>query len=542
MSFLFRPRVYLVIIFFMQLAFWSYVTFRPVWIAPAGTKFALPQDQTLYVSFIRQAKAGTWCPVDTHTTRPQPETCSDVHLYFTVLGKIAAVFNLDPVFTYMAGQIVGGLVLTLAAFIFFSRFLEKTSLLIAMTAFAFFQIGPIFPFSLSPLSLVSPFPIAPMASSQLTLMRIFGLPHHTVGEALGIMVLVLMIDSYQHKMTILRAAGISVGTILAVLLLAPFVITLTITAVVSFFLWTVFTGTLKKAIPAFTFFEMSFVAIAAYLQLKVSQSGGSVLAGEEKTWWPMSQTYSSYTSSLLLFFPFIVISIVLLFLMRKQLSHRLRMITVIGVGWVALPYLVIPVTAFPWFPIAHFRVVDGYQYVPAALLVGIGFFLLKKLVSHKRILTILPYALFAVIMIISSLLSYHYYSFILAAQNVPYTNVDLPNGFWDAVKFFQTTGKNSNVMVLEYNGQLLADYAPIRTFLGRTAGFADWPERKGLAGWFFEGTRSDQTARDILTMENIDYVYVGDDELRVIQSNPLYPNVLTPVFQRDRATIYQFKK
>lgn len=537
----FQPRIFLLIIFIVHVSIWSYVTFRPFKIQPPGTTYAMPREQTSYVSYIRQAKNGAWCLIDNRTTKDTP--CVYAYLYFVALGKLAAVFSIDPVSMYMVSQVLGGTTLFVATYVFISFLFPKKFRSFVLFFIFLVQVGPLLSTYLLEHFYLPPYAVIPVESSQLLFFRQFGLPHHTMGEAIGLLVLTVLLSSYTKNTTIKSALAIAVGTIAGVNILAPYFVTIVMAIFPAILAYAVSTRTVKKLLLPASIYVISFTIATLVLrsQLGLGPPWNTVYQ-IEKTWWTIPDLLVRYITSVYLYLPFILLALFTMpFFWRKTTEH-LRLALTMGIGWLCIPVIIMPFTSLPQFPIASFRLIDGYQYVPAGILAAIGIMGVTTIVKNKYLGRMIIIVLISTVGWFSYDLTHNYMGGILNEQTNTWINVYPANPFWHAVEFFHTVPKNSGVLASEHYGQLLADYAPIRSFIGKTPGFPDILERRGLMGWFFEGTRTDQTARDILNLGHIDYVYWGDDEKRYFKSGTLYPNLLTPVFEEQGVIIYKVKQ
>jgi len=459
------------------------------------------------------------------------------------LGKVAALFRLDPVNMYIVAQVVGGAAFFIATYIFISFLFPKKFQSIAFFFAFLIQVGSLLSDYLLARYLIPPYATIPLESSQLTIFRQFGLPHHTMGEAIGLLTLTALLSSFTNKMTIPKAGAIIIGSFIGVNVLTPYFITLILALLPSILLYAFSTKTVKKLIIPAGIFVISCAVAAVLLRTQLSLGPPwSTVYQVEKTWWTVPDLLTRYITSLYLYIPYILLAIITLPFIWKKTTEHIRLAFMVGIGWLFIPVIIMPITSLPIVPVASFRLIDGYQYVPAAILATCGIIGIHLIIKRPIIKVIIISVLLAMGGFVSYHLTSSYLGGILDEQYHIWSNVYPSNSFWEAVQFFHTVPKGSRVLATEHTGQLLADYAPIRSFVGKTPGFSDFLERRGIMGWFLQGIRTDEVARGILTREHIDYVYFGEDERRICLTDSLYPNVLIPVFTRPGVIVYAVKK
>jgi len=141
----------------------------------------------------------------------------------------------------------------------------------------------------------------------------------------------------------------------------------------------------------------------------------------------------------------------------------------------------------------------------------------------------------------STMLTYIYTAQIIKDQRFFWNNVYLDNSHWRAFSFLRTVPKWSGIMVMNHFGEIIPEFASVKTFLGSTPGFSDWEERFHIATSFYSGLLTDDQARTTLQKEHISFVYYSDEERYYNISGTLYPNILTPIFDEGIVMIYKVK-
>src|SRR3989338_9120236 len=121
---LLQPLTLTLILFLIQLGLLIYPPPRPYRIAPPGYTYNAIGINFYYPSMIRQAKDGAWGIMDTHSTTQN--TTIYAQLFFVALGKIAAVFSIDPITMYQIARITGGLAVFVATYVLIITALPKS--------------------------------------------------------------------------------------------------------------------------------------------------------------------------------------------------------------------------------------------------------------------------------------------------------------------------------------------------------------------------------------------------------------------------------
>lgn len=509
----------LVTVFCVYLGVWIYVTTNPFRVAPPTYTYTILGKNFFYPSMILQGRDGAWSVIDTHTTRPMQPVF--IHTYFILLGKIAKIFAIDPVTMYQLVRVVSGVVFFAAVLRLIMLLVPKGYRLFTLLFALGVETGPLTRWQ-------------PSFDNQVTYERFFGLPHHVTGEALGLLLLGELVLAVRHPSSE-RMWRIALLTLATTLTLPPYVPLLGLTVMAVWFIWAIQKGEVKTLMPSFFLVGSITLAVTIFMQMEFARGlPWTVSAVAEKSWWDTKTLLTQYSSSLLLFMPFIGILWWFAVTGWKKLSQEIRWLTLTMSAWVVFPFFLIPIAKTSWFPIANFRLVDATQYVPAGILAGLGLGLV-----HKPVRAILA----VVLLIGSSWLTTIYTKQTLERQSILWSNVYPLTSTWEAVTSLQRyVEKGSGVMVREYFGEILPAFANIRVFIGGPHGWPDWPERQAISMQFFSGRMSDPDALSLLRRENISYVFYGPDEKAVNQTGSLYPTILTPVYSTDSVTVYRVQK
>lgn len=526
------------ILLLLHLAIFLLVTFNPYRITPSDRSPVILRGHLVYTSLIRQAKEDAWSVQIAHTTRESPHVYA--HLFFVFLGKVAAILNIDPPVMYMMARVGAAILLTWATCFFALTVLPAATRTLAVLFVLGLETGP----NLLTLAkgLLNIEPSIFSYYSQVISLRHFGLPHHTTGEAIGILFLTFFYLVYQ-KSTTTRIIAVALTALLGVTILPPYMLVLFMTVLP---IWGIH-AILNHKVKEYALGLMASVPIVAGMALFMKIEFAKGIPWKdfnlvEKTWVTNTDAFMSFISSLLLFYPGIILLFSFLIFHRKSISKNLFLTIILMTSMTIMPLLLLPFTSFAWFPLANFRIMDGYTYFPAGILAALGFSsLFSFITSQKKKLLLLSLAL-GTLGTLSTLLTFVYTRQTLEEQKSIWTNVYLLKDEWKAIYFLNTLPKYSGVMVLNYFGEIIPEYAHVRSFIGSTPAYPDWDERHALGVSFYTGKLTDTEAKKLLKDNNIDYVFQGSDEKSYLQVNTFYPNLLTPIFSSPGAMVYKINR
>ncbi len=536
LHFLIKPVVLLHLILLIQWGIFLGITLQPYTISVPGHTYVMLRGHLTYTSLIRQSRDGAWKTITTHTTRPTPELY--VHTFFIFLGKLAAIFHVDPPMMYMASRMAAAVILFWSTYFFVTVLLPPAIHSIALFFILALEPGPILatlgwnPQLWRP-SIFSYYP-------QIVSLRHFGLPHHTLGEALGLLSLTLLFLTIK-KPSVSRFIWLAIVTILGVNVLPPYFIIISICVLIPWCLWALAHKSVLKTIAPMAVTVGVIGIVSLFLKQQMSQGyPAKDFNIDEKRWVTNTDVLLSYVSTLLLYIPFVAILWGKLVFVWKKLDSHTKFLIYIASAWVLIPPIFIPFTGYSWFPLANFRLMDGYSYAPAGILAALGCSFILTIFKRKAVgQSILGFLLTAT-MIATGFLSWHYTTIIFTEQSYTWTNVYIANDHYKAFKFLESVPNMSGVMISNHFGEIAPEYAPIRAYIGSTPGFVDWDERFWLMGKFYSQSFTTSEAKEFLKREDITYVYYGDTEQSINTSGrPLYPELLTPVFVTPVVTIYK---
>jgi hypothetical protein len=531
---MFNPKVFLHLILCIQLSLFLWTTIHPYTINVPNRTYLLTRGHSHYSSFIRQAKDGAWSLISTHTTRPTPRVYA--HLFFVFLGKIAAIGNIDPPMMYMISRVAAGIILFWCTFRLITIMLPKSLHNLAILFTLAVEPGPLLTaLTWNPSSwTASIFSYYP----QVVAYRHFGLPHHTMGEAVGLLLLGSLI-LYFRKPTSKGLAGIAILGTINTIILPPYPMILALGVLIPWGIYSLFAKQWKRLILPFVVAAIAICFVAVYTKHELAKGYPWDFNLDEKRWVTNADVLINYVSSLLIYLPFIAYLWAILVKKWSTWDENLKITIVTMSTWVVIPAILVPISSFSWFPLANFRLMDGYNFFPAGILAALGLSYMIKSIKKPSIAGMVSGFLITAVVAASGLLTYTFTNKTIGEQYGFWSNVYLGNGHYKAFEFLNTVPKWSGIMVMNHFGEIIPDYAPVRAFIGTTPGFVNWGELFTIATRFYSGTMTDQEALDMLKKEDISYVYYSDEEKYYTTTSTFYPNILTPIFELPGVTIYK---
>ncbi len=532
------PIILLHLLFLVQWGIFMGTVLQPYTISVPGHTYVPLRGHLTYTSLIRQSRDGAWKTLTTHTTRPTPELY--VHTFFVFLGKLAAIFHIDPPTMYMASRMAAAVILFWSTYWFVHTLLPKPIHSLALFFILALEPGPML--STITTSLTTWRPAIFSYYPQIVSLRHFGLPHHTLGEALGLISITLLFLAVK-KPTFSRLVWLGIATFLGVNVLPPYFIIISICLLLPWALWALVHSSVARIVLPMSIKVGIIALVSLFLKAQMSQGyPAKDFNIDEKRWVTNADVLVSYASTLILYIPFIALLWSRCIGVWRTLDTSTKRLIALMSAWTVLPALLVPLSSYAWFPLANFRLMDGYNYAPAGILAAIGFYYGMKMIRNHAASQFIAGFLMMGLVLATGFLSYHYTKLVLTEQSYPWTNVYIHNDHYKAFKFLGTVPNMSGLMISNHFGEIAPEFAPVRAFIGSTPGFVDWDERFWIVGRFYSQSFTESDAAALLAREDISYVYYGDAEKSINTSGrPLYPNLLTPVFETPVVTVYKVK-
>lgn len=528
-----RNILFLICIMGVQMALYLFLANREVTLTPLGHVHAMMQIDTYYPDIIRQSKMGRWVVIDDHTTLPAPKVRS--YVFFILAGKIAALFNIDPVSMYEILRITGAVYVFLATYLFITQFLPPALHTLAILFTLVIETGPTMFLTAASLG-------------QFTIFRHFGLPHHLWGEALGLTLMFLLFKAIKRPSHRLLVSIFILGFMGTATLPSYFVI-ITASVFMPWLLYGVATKTIKKIGPPVILATLSILAAGLWIKYEFSKGPPwDAMVAVEKSWWTTEFIMVPFVQSLSLFYPFVFTLFLMAFKSWSQWSKQIKLAVILAGGWSIIPFALIYLAALPWFPIVNGRIASDVTPVPFGILSTLGIYAIWQQIKHMPWAKTAGQLLIIVFTAFSLCLSILYYKQALKAQdkavyNEGYSWTLYPTlELWEGMMALKKVPPFSHVMILPRIGEMITAYVPVRAYQSAPLTFVDWLYRRGQSHLFYTGTLEFNELRELLRLNNISYVFWGPEEKTALKTPSLYPDILEVFFQNSEVTIFKIKK
>lgn len=490
-------------------------------------------DYNLYLSAITQGKNGAWAYQDAFTTEITKPGL--FYVFYIAVGKIAAVFDLSPIFAYHFARIVSVELFIIFIYILSAILLGKSlSFLTAMFAL----LGTVSHPFLFKENLVFNLNI-PWWVSFDSIERLNAIPHHIFGQAmllLSVIFLVCYLREGRIKYAISSAIVIFIGGVVFPAILSPMGAALPF----SYIIFILVRIIRKKKITIN--FQILLGLIIIFL---ASISALGVIKWQENQgfpwniwtlWnvqrWNLREPNFNYD----LFFTFGILPILSLpAIVRSFKSQRIEYIFISL--WAILPYLLLPFANMLALP--KLRLIEEAPFVPWGLLTALTLFkttpFLKKPVLRFGIIilfliTTLPISLTILQQRISTskrefYRDLFYYS---KAEN-------------QVINFIKdNTPANKVILSDQRMGNTIPAFAPTISYFGHMTMTDNFNIKAKNIGLFYNQSWKDEQAKEFLTENRISYVYFGIDEKKLGPGKLTY-SLLEPVYQIEEISLYKVK-
>ncbi|HUD19133.1 MAG TPA: hypothetical protein VMR81_01700 [Patescibacteria group bacterium] len=520
-----------IFIVLLQLVIHVYLQVQPAAMAPHGYVVIPPNDELGYISVIRQTMHGPWTFTEPYTTRPTPEIV--IFAPFILGGKIAGLFHIDPVVMYSIIKITGSIAASIATYILILNLLPMNLRVLGLIFTFLVETGP----DLA-VMFTKPFTSWVAASPGIAIVaRQFGYPHTRWGEACALTLLIIFLTTRQ-KFSYKRIIAVILLSIAGVLFLPSVMVVFSLAVYIPYAITDVIRRRdFRRIFPVII--SLCVIGAAGLWTRHELMMGPpwNTFTDFERAWWTTSDVLKQYLQSALLYLPWIAVYVIAG--RRKIATAESTPVPLLMALWICIPVGIIFIEHYlPWFFVANGRIaVDGTN-IPFAVLATLGAETLLRVLKNKRIVANGMIILF---MSVSLFLSFQFVSNFLNAQN--YTNdseIYIPLDVWKGFQFLATVPSNSGILTRPTSGMSIPTFADVRSFVGPTASFLDYEDRLNLSWLFYSEKMTEGEAREFLKNNDISYVYFGPEEqLNHGSGSPLYPALLTSVYQVPQVTIYK---
>lgn len=534
-----HPFVELFFLFipFLQIIIALYLTTSLIQAAPAGQTYNVITGKDMYISAIRQGSQGHWTTEVPFTTN-ETQRVFGFNFFFILLGQINRIFQFPPITMYFISQILSAVFLYLITYLALRLLFPKALALASYVFILGMETG-------IPLTLITKLggdwtPVETMYQYQQVIERHMGLPHHAFAKGIGILFFVLTI-LFIHKPT--RIKGILIASFSAIggFILPPFTIVFLLCAFPVIAIHALIKKNIKSLLIAGILIVVPFIISTVFLKMEFNKIPAlEHYTVSEKTWWIDQEVAVRYLHSFLLFIPWLIICFIATIFSFKTMKKNVLLLIFTCLSWIVLPLLYIFVSHYSWFPLANGRLTDGYQYIPAGILAGVGVLWLTSLFASRFRQTVFSLCLITACSF-SLLLTRSYVKATLEVRSSPWTNIYPVNDFWKAVHFLETVPKGSGIMLHPLFSDMLVGYTDIHIFVSQSGlAYPYYDKNNYLYTIFFQNQMTEEEAKKFLHENKIHYILFTDQERLLAASMP-YPELVTQVFHTPEVSIYKVK-
>lgn len=536
-----KTLVIFFLILFINLALYLFLYHRADLITPPGHVHAIQNADTYYLTVIRESKLGAWNFTYPFTTLPT----SSIYIFpvYIVAGKIAVLFRLEPQVMYELMRATGGLAILGATFWLITLLFPVSLQLPALLFTTVFDTGPLW-------SDILHAPIWQWTAAHPELMlltRRFWLPHHLWGEALGLVLLGVLVRTVQ-KPSRVAPLLIAVLSVVGPLINPTYYAILVVCVFAPWLLYAAITKTLKRTfLPiAIATAGIGCAALFTNRQLSAGPPLNNLLASE-KSWWTTDYIIKPFIQSFGLYYPFVAVLLILIPCSWKKWSRDMQRTFILTICWSTLPAGLIYLSAVPWIPLVNGRIGMDLSQVPIGILATLVFYAAGQTPFFRRPLKLFVTGLFIFVLAISITLSVVYFRQMIQSQNddlynrgnswTIYPTLDV----WNGMMALNKVPVWSHVMINPRIGDILPALTPVRVYQGNPYGDADWIPRRALSYEFYRGDMPRVRLLWLLKINNISYVFYGPEEKTSLVTPAFYPDILVPVYTNPEVTIYKVR-
>lgn len=461
------------------------------------------------------------------------------HTYYTLIGKFAAIFRLQPDVSYHAARIVSVEVFILAVF-FLSGMLLGPKL--ALWGAVFALVGNISPPFVFPQAIhVTWYPYGfPWWMTFEALERLYGVPHHIIGPALFIVSLILFVRYFRSKKTIniiMASILLFVSSIIYPPMLFPVVFALPL----SFTLFTVRNTVIAKKLTVNRIFFAGiaiifYAALASYMLLKFQEDQGypwnMIRTWEINRWNFQEPGFNMQVPLVFGILPLVALPAVIKAIITGEFEWMYISV------WAYLPFILLPLVYVLGIP--KMRLFETAPFVPFGLLAARSIFTVLPPV-RKNLLQIILVCIFLSTSALATvpILKYRIESIDYFLAHKPLNHSHIPLASYHALEFMKEMIPKNSIILSDFTmGNTIPGFIASRSYFGHTFDTIYFEQKQEEVKRFFSMTMTDEDAREFIRKRSIDFVYYGPDE-KLLSIKPMQYTFLKKIYGKDGVEIYQ---
>jgi hypothetical protein len=494
-----------------NIPFWQRIKNTPPGYISTYQHHDVVMDYPSYINYIRQAKdEGLWKIKDSYTLEPTSTYGSLI--YYILLGKIDAIFNIDPTISYHLARLIEYEIFIYLVYLICVTYLGKSFGFLA--AFLSFIIGP--PAAIGGSTLYNLASLGNLGVPAWWMLnpfrRVDMLPHHEASAMLLIIEIYLLL-SVIKKFDSRKLVSIGIAAFFATLFhpisAMVFVFGQPFAALINLF--TQYIKSRKLDLSYFWLFFIPFACsgIGIFLMrydLSHAYPYNLVMLTFDVGWYDRYVNYvrDYFIGGSLLFIFGVPISF---WIFNKYKDIRWKIL----ITWVFISYIFIPFST--QLHAAKFRFALLLPYLPFSIIFMKfvqDFWGSKSQKMVKLIGTGLITGIILIIIIPSIPVMYNQWNEQMSAiEPGMYISTDLDKSY----TYLKTHAPiNSHILCGEINGLLIPTYTPDITFIGQYNSTIDYEEKKYVVRNFFGGIYTPQEAANLVNEYKVNYIIYSPEE------------------------------
>jgi hypothetical protein len=470
-------------------------------------------DYNMYLSAITLGKSGSWLFRNPYTSEPSPHI--PLFLFYTVLGRLAAPFDLWPPYAYHGAKIL--LMAAYAASLLYlcRSILPKRAAVWAAVTGLLLQVGPQplwEPFAANAWSGV----LFQMTESSY---RFDEMPHHLFSQTMMVLSLAFLFRSLtgRHRFYLI-ASGLTAALsayvlpsmtipLFAILPLAMAVLAITnllnrkppVDLRVAWRIAVPVTGALGAAVLlSWQIRSTQLLKLATDFEIAVWNRSGDV--------------DRAFLVCLAL-----ALAVTLPAVIRGLTSGKF--VPVFVSLWALTPLILLPFT--PWFTFGKARLMQNAPFVPFGIAAAWMYLPTGK--TGHRVTTVLRIAVFVAVLAYSAgMTGLSIRQRIDAEKRLRYANIELPSGFMAMTEYIRANVLPDAVILTDQvTGSGLPAYAPVVSFIGPFTSTARFDEKLTVSYGVLNNMFTPGEVRKTIAFYGIDYILTGGPPVAGMESRLL---------------------
>lgn len=503
---------------------------------PVTTYYTMPHhgimDYYLYISYIRDSMQGSWVTRNFFAAEANP--VSLFYLYFIVLGKIAAVFQITPFLAYHLGRIISTELIITGVYALCSEVLGRRWGLLAAFLGMFSTIPPIRAF---PHVFAKYIPFE-YWSYMGPAGRLDYLPHHGFGIALLLWTLFFLMRYYRLK----KHSGlvpVYIGSFLSGVFFPPAGLVMVFATALTLFVDVLHRIMKKNRIRVKPYLQYVLIILLAALSLGIMKLQ-TMLGFPWSQWkdWDMYiwndlkgiNTLIVLGSAYMLMFS--LPAVVYHLLKGKSLKY-----VYLGV-WALLPYILLPFTNL--IGIGRIRVIFMGNFVPLGIMSVLSVQYLMHILRKRSISRII----IPLFLIAFGLLAYPDWKYsadkIATPDHMVFYNTTIPASMMKSYEYINNFIPGDSVFLGSgWGANIIPAFAPVKVYCGHETQTRNFWDKEPVIQKFYRGEMNLPEVAEFLKNTKAQYIYYGPMEWQYGMNIPKYNLPLEKIYDSEGVVIFK---